>query len=81
MNTQHIQINVPLEFDQLIEIVRQLSPSEKTMLKEVLQESGDIDEYIIPEEHKSIVRKRIESSKADPSRPLNWEEVRHKIKT
>jgi len=81
MNTQHIQINVPLEFDQLIEIVRQLSPSEKTMLKEVLQESGDIDEYIISEEHKSIVRKRIESSKADPSRPLNWEEVRHKIKT
>jgi hypothetical protein len=81
MNTQHIQIDVPLEFNQLIEIVRQLSPSEKTILKEVLQESGDNDENIISEEHKNIVRQRIEASKADPSRLLKWEEVKHKIKT
>ena len=29
MNTQNIQLNIPLNFEQVIEIVRQLSPSKK----------------------------------------------------
>jgi hypothetical protein len=80
MNTQHIQLNVPLSFDQVLGIVQQLSPKEKTKLKEVLQETQDIDQYIIPEEHKNIVRQRIKASEADPSRLLNWDEVKHKLK-
>jgi hypothetical protein len=34
----------------------------------------------IPEEHKNIVRQRIKASEADPSRLLNWDEVKHKMK-
>lgn len=30
----------------------------------------------IPEKHKNIVRQRIKASEADPSRLLNWDEVK-----
>ncbi len=40
-------------------------------------ESEDI---YIPEEHKDIVRKRIEASKNDPSRLLDWDKVKSEIK-
>ena len=36
MSTQHIQLNVPLSFNQLIELVKQLSPKEKLQLSGVL---------------------------------------------
>jgi hypothetical protein len=38
------------------------------------------DEIAISEEHKNIVRKRIEASEKDPSRRLDWDEVKHKVK-
>jgi hypothetical protein len=34
----------------------------------------------IPEEHKIIVRQRTKASKDDPSRLLNWDEAKHKLK-
>jgi hypothetical protein len=34
----------------------------------------------IPEEHKNIVRQRIKASEEDPSRLLNWEEVKNQFK-
>jgi hypothetical protein len=80
MNTQHINLNVPLTFDQVVDIVRQLSPKQKLKLKEVLQESQNIDNYVIPEEHRNIVRQRMKASQDDPSRLLNWEEARQKLK-
>lgn len=80
MNAQHIKLNVPLTFNQVVDIVRQLSPKEKLKLKEVLQESQDIDNCDIPEEHKNTVRERMKASQADPSRLLNWEEAKHKLK-
>jgi len=80
MNTQHIQLNVPLSFNQVVDIVRQLSPKEKTKLKEVLTETEDIDEYTISEDHKNIVRKRMKASETAPSRLLKWDEVKHKLK-
>lgn len=39
-----------------------------------------IEDFEIPEEQKQIVRKRIKDSETDPSRLLNWDEVKHKIK-
>lgn len=78
MQTHHnINLNIPLNFTQVVDIVRQLSPKEKTKLKEVLEGEQDIT---IPEEHKAIVRQRMKASEADPSRLLNWDEVKHKIK-
>ena len=37
MDTQHIQLNVPLSFKQVIDIVKQLSSFEKQQLSEYLQ--------------------------------------------
>ena len=40
----------------------------------------ETDEFLIPEEHKNIVRKRSEASKTDPSRLLDWEKIKSEIK-
>ncbi|NLX72772.1 MAG: hypothetical protein GXY94_05665 [Bacteroidales bacterium] len=78
MQTQYnINLNIPLNFSQVVDIVRQLSPSEKTKLKEVLEGEQNI---VIPEEHKNMVRQRIKTSETDLSRLLNWDEVKHRIK-
>jgi len=78
MQTHHnINLNIPLNFNQVVDIVRQLSPKEKAKLKEVLESEHEID---ISEEHQNIVRQRMKSSKTDPSRLLKWDEVKHKIK-
>jgi putative addiction module component (TIGR02574 family) len=79
MNTQHVNLNIPLTFNQVIDIVKQLSPKERTKLQEVLMEAENNDEYEIPEEHKNIVRQRTKASQADPSRLLSWDEVKHNI--
>lgn len=78
MQTKYnINLNIPLNFSQVVDIVRQLSPSEKTKLKEVLEGEQNI---VIPEEHKNMVRQRIKTSETDLSRLLNWDEVKHRIK-
>jgi hypothetical protein len=59
MNTEYVQINIPLRFKQVIDIVRQLSPSEKLQLSEALWSEQNIDDIVIPEEHQKIVRERI----------------------
>lgn len=73
---QNINLNIPLNFNQVVDIVKQLSPQEKVKLKEVLES----EQEDIPEEHKNIVRQRIKASEADPSRLLDWDKVKHKIK-
>ena len=35
------------------------------------------DEILIPEEHKRIVRQRIENSNKNPERLLDWEEIKN----
>ncbi|HOR10262.1 MAG TPA: hypothetical protein PLM05_09665, partial [Bacteroidales bacterium] len=59
MDAQHGQLNISLSFKQVVDIVKQLSPSEKQMLSELLWMEQDIDDIVIPEEHKQIVRERI----------------------
>ena len=39
-----------------------------------VKEIETIEEFIIPEEQKQIVRKRIKASETDPSRLLKWDE-------
>lgn len=38
------------------------------------------EDIIISEEHKGIVRQRVNASQNDPSRLLIWDDVKHKIK-
>ena len=79
MNAQHVQLNIPLSFKQVVDIVKQLSPSEKQQLSEVLWMEQNIDDIIIPEEHKQIVRERIKKYENSPDCYLSWEDIEHKM--
>lgn len=80
MNTQHIQLKVPLSVDQLIDIVRQLSPKEKQKLSSVLWDETMEEEIFIPEGHKKIVRQRLKRMEENPETSLSWEDIERKIK-
>jgi hypothetical protein len=80
MNTQHIQLKVPLSVDQLIDIVRQLSPKEKQKLSSVLWDETREEEVFIPEDHKKIVRQRLKRMDERPETSLSWEDIERKMK-
>jgi hypothetical protein len=80
MDTQHIQLNVPLSFNQLIDIVRQLSPKEKQQLSSVLWDETREEEIVIPEGHKKIVRQRLKRMEEHPESCLSPEDIERKIK-
>lgn len=79
MNEQHIQLNIPLSFKQIVDIVKQLSPSEKLQLREVLREEQNNENIAIPEEHKQIVRDRIEKYKNSQDSYLSWNDIERKM--
>jgi hypothetical protein len=77
MNTQSVQLHVPLSFNQVVDIVRQLSPNDR---KKLIEETIISDDLVISEKHKDIVRQRIKASEVNPERLLNWDEAKHKIR-
>ena len=79
MNTQHIQLNMPLNFTQVVDIVRQLSVSEKQQLSEVLWKEQTIDNIVIPEDHKQIVLERIAKYENNASGYLSWDDIERKM--
>jgi hypothetical protein len=74
MNSLHLNVN--LNFEQLLEIVRQLSPSEKLKLNEFIWD----ERMDIPVEHQKLVLDRIQKSKANPSSMLDWDEASKTLK-
>jgi hypothetical protein len=75
MNTVHL--NIDLNFQQLVNIVKQLSPSDKLKLNDIIW-----DESIeIPIEQKQLVMSRMQKSKENPDRLLDWEESSKTLKT
>ena len=79
MNTQQVQLNIPLNFKQIVNIVRQLSFSEKQQLSEVLWTEQSIDDIVVPEVHKQIVRNRIKKHENTPDCYLSWDDIEHKM--
>lgn len=80
MSTQHFQLNVPLSLNQIIDIVRQLSPKEKLQLSGVLWDEIPETEIDIPEEHKQIVKRRLIRMEDHPESCLSWEDLESKIR-
>jgi putative addiction module component (TIGR02574 family) len=80
MNTQNIKLNVPLSFNQIIDIVQQLSPKEKTQLITLLWDATDDKDIVITEKHQNIVRNRLKKMEELPESGLSWEEIEKKIK-
>ena len=79
MDAQHIQLNIPLSFKQVVEIVKQLSPSEKQKLSEVLWTEQNIDDIVIPEEQKQIVRERIKKYENSRGSYHSWNDIERKM--
>jgi len=63
-----VELNINLNFQQLIDAVKKLSPSEKLKLSDAIWEK-DME---IPAEHKKIVGERMTKSKQKPERLLDW---------
>lgn len=64
-----ISIKTNLNFQQLLEAVKQLTPAEKMKLNEAIWE----EDMPIPEEHKTLVLNRIKKAKDNPKRLLDWD--------
>jgi len=79
MSTQQILLNVPVSFEQVIDLVKQLSPAEKQQLSEVLLTEQSIDDIEIPEEQKEIVRERIKKYEDMPGSYFTWNEIEQKL--
>lgn len=75
MNSLHLNIN--LSFQQLIEVVKQLTPSEKLKLNDVIWAEG----MDIPIEHQKLVLDRIKKAKKNPSRMLDWDVASKSLKS
>ena len=63
--------NTQISFHELVAIVKTLSLTEKQLLTEVLWD----DNMPVFEEHQNIVQDRMEKSKRQPERMLDWELV------
>lgn len=70
-----IKLNIDLTFNQLLEAVKQLSPKDKLKINDAIWS----DDMEIPIEHQKIVMERIEKSKLNPDRLLDWDEVSKKL--
>jgi len=64
-------INIQINFQQILEAVKQLSPTEKLKLNELLWEDGST----IPVEHQVLVTDRITKARQNPETMLDWDEV------
>lgn len=74
MNT--IQLNIDLNFEQLVDIVKKLSPSEKLKLNESLW----ADNMEIPIEQQELVMSRIQKRKKNPEKLMDWDSAVKTIK-
>ena len=69
---KQIAVTIPDNKESLfIELMKSIS---------FVKEIETIEDFVIPEEQKQIVRKRIKASETDSSRLLIWDEVKNKIK-
>ena len=66
-----INLNIKLDINQLLEAVKQLSPTDRLKINDAIWN----DEIEIPPEHQKIVLDRVYKSQIDPNRLLDWEEV------
>ncbi len=74
MNT--VQLNVNLNFQQLVEAVKKLSPADKVKLNDAIWDEN----MQVPAEHKKIVAERMAKSKQNPSRLLDWDKASKTLK-
>jgi hypothetical protein len=65
------KINIQVNFQQIVEAVKQLSPKEKLKLSDIIWE----DDHEIPIETQKLVLDRIKYAREHPETMLDWEEA------
>jgi len=65
------KINIQVDFQQIVEAVKQLSPKEKLELSDLIWE----DDIEIPIETQKLVLSRIEYARKHPETMLDWDEA------
>jgi hypothetical protein len=70
-----IKLHIDFTVNQLLEAVKQLSPLDKLKINDAIWS----DAMEIPVEHQKLVLERVEKSKANPDRLLDWDEVLKKL--
>jgi hypothetical protein len=70
-----IKLHIDFTVNQLLEAVKQLSPLDKLKINDAIWS----DDMEIPVEHQKLVLERVEKSKANPDRLLDWDEVSKKL--
>lgn len=72
-----LNVNINLNFEQLVAAVKQLSPKEKQQLNDILWDEN----MEIPIEHQRLVLDRIAKAKQNPKRLLDWDEAVKTLKS
>ena len=69
------KINIQVNFQQIIDAVKQLSPKEKLQLNELIWNENTP----IPVEHQQLVIARVKNAKENPDSMLDWDVVSKKL--
>ena len=64
----NLNLNIDLSFRQLTDIVKQLSPDEKLKLNDAIWDEN----MEVPQAHQKLVLKRIQKTKQNPTRMIDW---------
>ena len=72
----NVHVKIDLSFQQLTDIVKQLSPSEKLKLNDVIWD----EKMDVPAEHRKIVLERIKKSRQNPGRMVDWNKASRTLK-
>lgn len=67
----NIHLDLEFNFDQLMKIIDQLSPDEKLELNNMMWQH----DLAIPIEHQKIVLERVQKSRENPERMIDWDKV------
>lgn len=73
---ENLHLNINLSIQQLVDVVKQLSPDEKLILNEAIWSEG----MDIPQEHQELVMDRIKNARQNPDTMLDWDEASKKLK-
>jgi len=73
---ESLHLNINLSFQQLVDVVKQLSPDEKLKLNEAIWDK----DMAIPLEHQKLVLERIQQARQDPSLMLDWDKASKTLK-
>lgn len=73
---ENVHVNINLSLQQLVDVVKQVSPAEKLILNEAIWSEG----MEIPQEHQRLVMDRIKNARQNPDRMLDWDEASKKLK-